>query len=160
LLQHKGLIVCINSDSRRAEERRLLLEHSGYEVRVAVTAKTGLELFAESPADIALVDYELPAMDGNLLASQMKRVKPNVPVVLFDRHSRWAADDHCSADAIMSEGEPWSIVLDKVNELVKMRGSFFQRWLENWKKRGSPHREDSQVPATSKDDSRSFKNAS
>jgi DNA-binding response OmpR family regulator len=64
MLQPKGLIICIDSDSRRAEGRRLLFEQSGYEVVVATSAKTGLELFALTPADIALVDHELPPMMG------------------------------------------------------------------------------------------------
>jgi DNA-binding NtrC family response regulator len=143
MLQHKGLIVCIDSDSRRGEGRRLMLEQSGYEVLVATSAKTGLELFARTPADIALVDHELPPMNGLIVTSRMKRVKPNVPVVMFVGHRhRSAAGGPCSADAIVEEGQPWSMVLDKVDELIRASGPFFQRWLEDWRNRGPAQPQD------------------
>ena len=150
MLQHKRLIICIDSDSRRAEGRRLLLEQSGYEVLVATSAKTGLELFALMPADIALVDHELPPINGLIVTARMKRVKPNVPVVMFAGHRNSpATGGPCSADAIVEEGQPWSMVLDKVNELVSASGPFFQRWLESWEQRGPAHPQDSQVAASS-----------
>ncbi|HEY6271799.1 MAG TPA: response regulator [Terriglobales bacterium] len=137
MLHHKGLIICIDSDSRRAEGRRLLLEQSGYEVLVATSAKTGLELFALEPADIALVDHELPPMNGVIVTARMKRVKPNVPVVMFvGHHNSPATGGPCSANAIVEEGQPWSMVLEKVDELVRASGPFFQRWLEDWRNRG------------------------
>ena len=137
MLQHKGLIICIDSDGRRAEGRRLLLEQSGYEVLVATSAKTGLELFALMPADIALVDHELAPMNGLVVTARMKRAKPNVPVVMFAGHGNsLAAGGEWSADAIVEEGQPWSMVLDKINELVRGSGRFFQRWLESWENRG------------------------
>lgn len=149
MLQHKALIICIDSDGHRAEGRRLLLEQSGYEVLVATSAKTGLELFARNPADIALVDHELPPMNGVLVTARMKRAKPNIPVVMFVGHrGSLAKGGPCSADAIVDEGEPWSMVLDKVNELVRASGPFFQRWLDSWKNRGLSHPENSGATAS------------
>src|SRR5580658_4682813 len=43
---------------------RLALEGEGYEVRDAASAEEGLELFAEAPTDVALIDLMLPGMDG------------------------------------------------------------------------------------------------
>jgi CheY-like chemotaxis protein len=149
MLQHKALIICIDCDGHRAEGRRLLLEESGYEVLVATSAKTGLELFARSTADIALVDHEIPPMHGVLVTAQMKRTKPNIPVVMLVGHrGSLATGGPCSADAIVDEGEPWSTVLDHVNELVRANGPFFQRWLEDWKNRGPSHPEDSGARAS------------
>jgi hypothetical protein len=54
----------------------------------------------------------------------------------------------CSADAIVDEGEPWSMVLDKVNELVRASGPFFQRWLDSWKNRRLAHPANSEAPAS------------
>jgi CheY-like chemotaxis protein len=144
MVQHKALILCIDSDVGRAEGRRLLLEQSGYVVLVATTAKAGLDLFARSPADIALVDHELPPVNGVMVTARLKRAKPNVPVVMFVGHrSRLATGGPCSADAIVEEGQPWSMVLDKVNELVTTSGPFFQRWLQDWKNRGPAQPQDS-----------------
>jgi CheY-like chemotaxis protein len=151
MLQHKALIICIDSDGLRAEGRRRLLEQSGYEVLVATSAKTGLELFARNPADIALVDHELPPMNGVLVTAQMKRAKPNIPVVMFVTHGgSLTKGGPCSADAIVDEGDPWSMVLDKVNELVKASGPFFQRWLDSWKNRRPSYPENSGARASTR----------
>ncbi len=148
MLQHRRLIICIDSESRRAVGRRLLLEQSGYEVLVATSAKTGLELFALMPADLALVDHEVPPMSGLIVTARLKRAKPNVPVVMFVGHrNALATGGPCSADAIVEEGQPWSIVLDKVNELVRANGPF-QRWLESWENRRPARPPDSQAPAS------------
>jgi hypothetical protein len=89
-------------------------------------------------------------MNGVIVTAQMKRAKPNVPVVMFVGHrGSFAKGGPCSADAIVDEGEPWSMVLDKLNELVRASGPFFQRWLESWKNRGPAHPQDSQAPTSS-----------
>jgi Response regulator receiver domain len=144
MVEHKALILCIDSDVGRAEGRRLLLEQSGYVVLVAITAKTGLDLFVRSPADIALVDHELPPVNGVVVTARLKRAKPNVPVVMFARRGgSLATGGPCSADAIVDEGQPWSVVLDRVNELITASGPFFQRWLQDWKNRGPGQPQDS-----------------
>jgi CheY-like chemotaxis protein len=136
MLQQKVLIISVDPDGRSAEARKLLLEECGYQVLVAKSAKEGLELFAQHAIDIALVDYEMPFMNGGLVAARMKGTKPRVPVIVFAAHGRLAKDKLSSADAFVTEGEPWSIVLAKVDELVRLSAPLFSRWLEDWKHRG------------------------
>jgi CheY-like chemotaxis protein len=146
----RALILCIDCDGRRAEGRRLLLEQSGYEVRVAHHAQVGQDLLTQCPADLILVHHELLAVHGNVVASEIKRFKPDVPVVLIVGPAGLAATELCFADAIVREADPWPIVLDKVNELVKASGPFFQRWLEGWKRRGSAQLQEARVAARGK----------
>ena len=134
--QQKVLIISVDPDSCSAEARKLLLEESGYQVLVATNVKDGLELFAQHAIDIALVDYEMPFMNGGLVAARMKGTKPSVPVMVFAAHGHLAKNKLSSADAFVTEGEPWSMVLAKVDELVRLSAPFFSRWLEDWKHRG------------------------
>jgi CheY-like chemotaxis protein len=136
MLQHKALIICIDPDGCSAESHRLLLEESGYQVLVATSEKDGLEIFAQHPVDIVLVDYEMPVISGDLVAAHMKRNKPHVPVMMFVARGSLAKDKPSCADAFVTEGEPWSIVLAKVDELVRLSAPFFSRWLDDWKHRG------------------------
>jgi hypothetical protein len=90
----------------------------------------------------------VPPMSGLIVTARLKRAKPNVPVVMFVGHrNALATGGGCSADAIVEEGQPWSMVLDKVNELVRANGPF-QRWLESWENRRPAHPPDSQAPAS------------
>jgi CheY-like chemotaxis protein len=136
MLQQKVLIISVDPDSCSAEARRLLLEESGYQVLIARNVRDGLELFAQQAIDIALVDYEMPFMNGGLVAARMKGTKPSVPVMVFAANDHLAKDKLSSADAFVTEGEPWSMVLAKIDELVRLSAPFFSRWLEDWKHRG------------------------
>jgi CheY-like chemotaxis protein len=135
MLQQKALLICVEPDGCSAEARKLLLEESGYRVLVATSAKDGLELFAQHPVDIVLVDYEMPLMNGDLVAARMKRNKPHVPVMMFAARGSLAKNKLSSADAFVTEAEPWSVVLAKVDELVRLSAPFFSHWLEDWKRR-------------------------
>jgi CheY-like chemotaxis protein len=143
MLQHKTLIICIDPNGCRAEARRLLLEESGYQVLVATSEKDGLELFAQCPVDIVLLDYEMPLINGDLVAARMKGTKPYVPIVMFAGHRSLPKGKVSCADACVTEGEPWSIVLARVDELARVSAPFFARWLEDWKHRRASHPENS-----------------
>ena len=59
-----GRILVVEDDERIRSSMRLALEGEGYEVRDAASGEEGLDLFAEAPPDVALIDLMLPGMDG------------------------------------------------------------------------------------------------
>ena len=50
----------------------------GYEVTAAANAATALELLAQRPIDVVLLDYRLPDMDGLDLYHRIKDRQPEV----------------------------------------------------------------------------------
>src|SRR6185437_4857755 len=59
-----GRILVVEDDERIRSSMRLALEGEGYEVKDAASGEEGLDLFAEGPTDVALIDLMLPGMDG------------------------------------------------------------------------------------------------
>ena len=57
-------ILVVEDDERIRSSMRLALEGEGYEVRDAASGEEGLDMFAEAPPDVALIDLMLPGMDG------------------------------------------------------------------------------------------------
>jgi DNA-binding response OmpR family regulator len=57
---------------------RLVLENAGYQVLVARDGTDALAVLAaaESPVDLAMVDFNLPGMDGRHLATRISVVSP------------------------------------------------------------------------------------
>ena len=53
-----GRILVVEDDERIRSSMRLALEGEGYEVRDAASGEEGLDLFAEAPTDVALIDRE------------------------------------------------------------------------------------------------------
>lgn len=83
----------------------------------ATNPTEGLELFGTRPVDAVLLDYSMPEMDGSEVAQAMKRIKPDVPVILF---SGRVLPKHAVAlvDAVMFKGEPPQNVLNRLDELL------------------------------------------
>jgi len=67
-----------------------MLEGLGY----TVTARTGslesLELFRSNRegVDLAITDTTVPHMPGDILAQEMMKIRPDIPVVITTGHSR------------------------------------------------------------------------
>lgn len=70
----KRLRVLVVEDSQdAADSLKLLLETSGYEVRVAYTGPAGVEAANEWRPDVVLCDIGLPGLDGYGVARELRR---------------------------------------------------------------------------------------
>lgn len=79
--------VLVVEDSRtQAEEIRLLLEESGFEVALAGDGQHALDALARSLPDLIATDLEMPRLNGLQLVDAVRRKHPSVPVVLITAH--------------------------------------------------------------------------
>jgi adenylate cyclase len=64
---------------------RRLLEQDGHEVRAAANGAEALQLFAEQPSDVVLLDIVMPGMDGISVLRQLKGTPgaQDVPVIMI-----------------------------------------------------------------------------
>jgi len=77
------LILCIDDDPAILSYEKALLERSGYSVTTAASAEEGLRLATTCNLDAVLLDYEMPSMNGCDVAIEIKRVKPELAVILL-----------------------------------------------------------------------------
>ncbi len=77
------VILCVDEDPTGLTARRLLLTLAGYVVLTATTATIALKRFAHNHVDLVITDPLLPDLSAAQLVSEMKRLKPQVPVVLL-----------------------------------------------------------------------------
>jgi len=77
------VILCVDEEPVGLLARRLLLSIAGYTVLTAESGETALRLFNCNHVDLVLTDHLLPDLTGAQLASEMKRRKPEVPIVLL-----------------------------------------------------------------------------
>jgi CheY-like chemotaxis protein len=62
---------------------KALLEMSGYSVTTAASAEEGLGRLTTCRFDAVLLDYEMPGMNGCDVAFEIKRVRPELAVILL-----------------------------------------------------------------------------
>jgi CheY-like chemotaxis protein len=77
------LILCIDDDDAVLTYEKALLERSGYSVVTAKSAHQGLGLATTRKFDVVLLDYEMPGMNGCAAAAEIKRLRPDLLVILL-----------------------------------------------------------------------------
>jgi two-component system OmpR family response regulator len=61
----------------------MILEQHGYRVLVALSGNQALRIARTSHMDAALLDYQLPGMDGVTLARHLRHLKPHLKILLL-----------------------------------------------------------------------------
>ena len=79
----KANVLCIDDDQAILRYEKMLLERSGYAVLTAASAQQGLRLVTMCECDAVLIDYEMPVMNGHEIASQIRRIRPEVTIILL-----------------------------------------------------------------------------
>jgi CheY-like chemotaxis protein len=61
-----------------------VLRHSGYAAVTAPSGERALRLLVQSNTiDLVVLDYEMPEMRGDLVAHEIRRRRPKLPIILF-----------------------------------------------------------------------------
>ena len=115
-------ILCIDDYETSLGGWCLYLQGVGYSVITAQTAQEGLQLFAVSPVDLVLLDYDLPDSNGNEAAATMKRIKPDVQILMFSGVPHVPESARRHVDAFVQKGQSPAVILDKIRELLKSSG--------------------------------------
>jgi CheY-like chemotaxis protein len=78
-----AVLLCIDDDEAVLECERSFLESFGYTVLTAPSGSKGLELASKYSVDVVIVDYFMPEMNGQEVAIEMRRLKPEAPIILL-----------------------------------------------------------------------------
>jgi len=76
-------VLCVESHPEYMGALKAMLEAAGYEVMPATTGEQALQLLSRVPIDGVLLEYDLPDATGSNIRTEMKQIKPDVPVLLF-----------------------------------------------------------------------------
>lgn len=82
-LPSKGTILCVDDDESILRYEKALLERSGYVVFTATSAKQALRLVTMCKCDAVILDYEMPGMNGQDLASEVRLIRPELVVIML-----------------------------------------------------------------------------
>jgi CheY-like chemotaxis protein len=132
--RQKATILCIDDHWTGLIGRKMLLEADGYHVLEATGGPEGLKLFLSHAVDAVVVDYRMPGMTGDVVATKMKRIKSQVPIMLLSAYGPLPEDRLKSVDSFLSKSQPTATFLSTLHNLLEARPkSFFHRWLDGWR---------------------------
>jgi CheY-like chemotaxis protein len=116
----KHTILCVDDNQVAVSGWSLYLQQQGYSVLSASAAEEGLHLFATQPVSAVILDYAMPELDGTAVSAMMKRMKPEVPIILFTGVSELPTDVLAKVDGFMVKGKPPREMLQIIDRLLKI----------------------------------------
>jgi CheY-like chemotaxis protein len=132
----RATILCIDDHWNGLIGRKMLLEESGYEVLEATRGDEGLRLFRSRRVDAVVLDYQMPDMNGDVVAAKMKHMKSHVPIMILSAFESLPKNKLNAVDSFLSKSQPPTILLSTLRDLLEERSKpFFSRWLDHWKNR-------------------------
>jgi CheY-like chemotaxis protein len=79
----RAIVLCIDDNQDVLECEKAFLESSGYTVLTASSGGKGLEMASIHSVDVVILDYFMPAMNGQQVAMEMRRLRPQAPIILL-----------------------------------------------------------------------------
>ena len=110
-------ILCIDDDYSMLGYQRVLLERRGFTVLTAASARQGLQLAVACAVAAVIVDYHMPEVNGHELATEIKRLRPHVPIVMVSSDDEIAECALQVVDAFVSKNEAPSRLLPVITRI-------------------------------------------
>ena len=117
----KPFILCVDDEELGLQIRRAVLERAGYSVRTALNGREGLDAFSSDPVDLVVLDYSMPGMHGGDVALEMRRLRPQVPIILLSAYVNLPAEVTRIVDCSMLKGDGPELLLSKIQEFLSER---------------------------------------
>ena len=105
-------VLCVDDSTTDLLLCRRFLTAKGFEVTTAMEGETAIELLKENSFDIAVLDYQMPRINGLELARQIRQIRSELPIILFSgalpsavRESPWIngdVDKNQGGDALLT----------------------------------------------------------
>ena len=96
-----GTLLCIHRDPAQLT----LLQENGYELVTATNVSDGLRLLMTHSVDAIVLEYPLGLLDGAAIATEIKKAKPKLPIVLLVDHVELPDGALNSVDALVTKAD-------------------------------------------------------
>jgi CheY-like chemotaxis protein len=118
MARRQKTLLCVDDNQSSLKICKIILENSGYKVLTASSGREGLEVFASNAIDAVILDYQMPEMNGELVAAEMKRTNPEIPILML---SGWVSLPESAlrlVDEFVSKGDRVEFMLLTVQQVL------------------------------------------
>jgi CheY-like chemotaxis protein len=110
-LDESRKVLVVDDEKTTAETLTVIFRNHGYEARAAYSAEEAIDVIAEWQPNLALLDVNLPKMNGIDLAVALKTSDPNCRVLLFSGYP----DTNDLLHAAMQAGHVFEVISKPVH---------------------------------------------
>lgn len=122
-MEKSAAILCIDDEPDAIQIRRMLLESEGYKVFDAATGEEGLRQFQNHKIDAVVVDYWMSGMNGLVVAREIKKLEPTMPIIVLSGYSELPGEAVGIADRWILKGRSAQDLLDALAALTKEKSN-------------------------------------
>lgn len=121
-LSDPAVILCVDDELAALQLRAVILSLAGYESLTAASAEDALNTLRFRRVDLVIVDQMLPGLSGTEVIGKIKKLRPELPVVLLSGLVE-PPEGAEQADLFITKGLPPQQFLEQIGELLKHRRS-------------------------------------
>lgn len=98
-------ILIVDDNRQGLIARQHVLRESGHDVSISETAREALDRFQRETFDLVITDFKMPASSGVELIQDLRKLKPEVPIILISGFSDALGLDEetTGADAVIQK---------------------------------------------------------
>lgn len=119
-------VLLVDDNKNGTPARRAALEEHGYETAAAANGADALEVFQQAEYDLVVTDYRMPKMNGSELIEALRKLRPELPVVLLSGFAETGGlcEANTGANVVLQKGPTEGLQLVRaVNRLLHHRAS-------------------------------------
>jgi CheY-like chemotaxis protein len=114
-------LLCVDDDSGIRKLYKDLFASYGYDVTLASSGREAIKKFLSHRVDAVVTDLEMPGMTGAELASKLKGLRPELPVVLVSGSKSATERLPEGVDVALAKGSPIDSLVDRIETMIALR---------------------------------------
>ncbi len=111
-------VLCVDDERIGLRVRKIMLESHGFNVLTASDGRQGISVFNQNHVDLVVLDYFMPDMNGGDVAAEIRKSRPDVPIIFLSAYFSLPPEALELANAFITKGDPPDALLDKIDQLV------------------------------------------
>jgi CheY-like chemotaxis protein len=117
--QYQHRVLCVDNDELSLLMNATILRNEGYEVIACADPLRAASIAESEELDLAILDYQMPVMNGAELAVFCKVANPAIKVIIFSGSLAIPSSELLVADSFVQKGSGLPVLLNAVESLLK-----------------------------------------
>jgi two-component system, OmpR family, alkaline phosphatase synthesis response regulator PhoP len=118
MAKRQKTLLCVDDNQSCLNICKIILEDFGYTVLTASSSRGGLKIFASKAIDAVILDYQMPEMNGELVAAEIRKTNPRVPILMLSGCLSLPESALQLVDEFIAKGDPVEFLLLAVQQLL------------------------------------------